>query len=85
MKQKEKDIIEYIVCCISEFGNVHKIAMHQAYEYLSKFGGLDFLRKFYNVEHTFSVEDAIEDITMICHRNGGEFDESTLPWKQCLD
>ena len=43
----------------------------QAYRYLERFKGLDFVDKFYEVEHTFSFEDVIEDLTAYCHRKGG--------------
>jgi len=41
------------------------------YQYLRQYKGLDFLTKHYGVEHTQSIEDAVEDIAIICNRHGG--------------
>lgn len=71
MSKEERNIIEYIVCCISEFAKQHNIAIHQAYQYLHDFKGLKFLDEQYEIEHTFSIDDAVADLTLICNRNGG--------------
>lgn len=63
--------VEYIACCIGVFANRFNISNQEAYRYLLKFGGLSFLYDFYDVEHTFSIDEAIDDITMITQRNGG--------------
>lgn len=63
--------IEYIVCCIGMFANRFNISNQEAYRYLNKFGGLSFLYEFYDVEHTFSIDETVDDITMIAQRNGG--------------
>lgn len=66
-----KDKVGYIVAVISEFAEAHSLNTSQAYRYLERFQGIDFVDKFYNVEHTFSFEDVIEDLTAYCHRKGG--------------
>ncbi len=71
MSVKEQNIVEYMVCCISEFAKQHNIAIHQAYIYLRDFKGLKFLDNQYEIEHTFSIDDAVKDLTFICNRNGG--------------
>jgi len=63
--------IEYIACCIGMFAKRFHISNQESYNYLLKFGGLSFLHDFYDLEHTFSMEDAIDDITLISQRNGG--------------
>ncbi|MBP3755856.1 MAG: DUF3791 domain-containing protein, partial [Prevotella sp.] len=35
------------------------------------FMGMDFLYRFYEAEHTQSIDDAIDDLILICKRNGG--------------
>ena len=30
-----------------------------------------FLKEFYDVEHTLSFEEVLDDLTVICRRNGG--------------
>ena len=72
MGQKEiSNRIEYIVSCVGEFAARHSLTNSQAYHYLKRFLGIEFLVKFYEAEHQLSIEDAVDDMTMICHRSGG--------------
>lgn len=61
----------YIIAAINDFASTHSLTSMQAYRYLERFKGLDFMDKFYEVEHTFSFEDVIEDLTAYCHKKGG--------------
>jgi hypothetical protein len=71
MNNQLKNRIEYIVVCISEFANRHKLSSRQAFNYLDFYKGIDFLDKCYEAEHQFSIEDAIDDLTEYCQRHGG--------------
>lgn len=71
MDKKTKDKVEYIIAIISDFANIHSLTTMQAYRYLERFQGLDFIDKYYNVEHTFSFENTIEDLTHYCYQKGG--------------
>ncbi len=71
MSEKEKKIINYLVICIDEFAKQKEISRKDAYNYLKKYKGLEFLDECYEAEHTLSLNDAVEDITGICKRNGG--------------
>lgn len=66
------NLIDYIVVCISEFANRYKMDMRDSYIYLSRNKGLEFLKEFYDVEHTLSFEDVLDDLAVICRKNGGE-------------
>ncbi|MEO5139177.1 DUF3791 domain-containing protein, partial [Bacteroides ovatus] len=46
--------IEYFVGCIGAFAEKYSLSNSQAYKYLKRFSGLDFLEEFYDIEHTFS-------------------------------
>lgn len=61
-----KDKIEYIVICISEFAKRHKLTMQQSFNYLKRCKGIEFLNNGYEVEHLFSIEDAIDYLTLYC-------------------
>ena len=63
MDSDVKNKVEYIIAVISEFAAAHSLNTLQAYRY--------FVSRFYNVEHTLSFEDVIEDLTAYCHRKGG--------------
>ncbi len=71
MPKEEKNIINYIVVCISEFASRYNLPMKDSYTYLRNYKGLDFLQDFYDVEHTLSFDDAVDDLTTICLQNGG--------------
>ena len=63
--------IEFMVVCISEFARRYKLTLQQAFRYLNNWKGLAFLEEFYDVEHLLSIEDAVDDLTVGCKKNGG--------------
>lgn len=71
MDSNVKDKVAYVVAVIGEFAEAHGLSAAQAYRYLERFKGIDFLDRFYGVEHTFSFEDTVADLTAYCHRKGG--------------
>ena len=72
MDHREKNNrIAYFNCCIQAFGVRFKLKGKEAYRYLRNFMGMDFLYRFYEAEHTQSIDDAIDDLILICKRNGG--------------
>ena len=71
MSTETRNILEYIVACISEFANRHGLAQNKAYQYLRKYKGIQFLLEFYDVEHTLSFDEAVDDLTNILFTKGG--------------
>ncbi len=71
MAKEEIELLNYIVVCISEFASRYNMPIRDAYIYLTKYRGIDFLKEFYDVEHTLSFDEAIDDLATICRRNGG--------------
>ncbi len=72
-----KDIynrIEYIVSCIGAFAQNYRLSNSQAYAYLRRYSGIDFLLDCYEAEHTLSIEDAVADLQVICYREGGRIE-----------
>ena len=65
------EILDYIIALISEFAKTYNLTNQEAYRYLNRYKGLDFIESFYDVEHTLSFEDAVEDVTNYCKRFGG--------------
>ena len=63
--------IPFITECIYAFGKKFSLPRQSAYEYLRKFAGLSFLIEFYDVEHLQSIEETIDDLVVICRKNGG--------------
>ena len=71
MSAEARNILEYIVVCVSEFANRHGLAQDKAYQYLRQYKGIQFLQEFYDVEHTLSFDEAVDDLTAICRKNRG--------------
>ena len=67
-----KNKLEYIIAVVSEFAARFSLNPQQAYRYLDRFKGIDFVDKFYNVEHTQSCEAVVEDLALFCRKNGGQ-------------
>ncbi len=73
MNKKEIfDRIEYIVSCVGAFAQRYQLSNPQAYAYLRRFSGIDFLLDCYAAEHTLSIDDAVSDLQVICRREGGK-------------
>ena len=66
-----KKKINYTVVCVNGFANKLNIAEKEAFDYLYKYKGIAFIKEHYDIEHTLSMDDAIDDIIMICRNNGG--------------
>lgn len=63
--------VSYIVAVISDFAEHYGLSTPQAYRYLARYKGIEFLEDFYDVEHTLSFEDVVSDVARICRNNGG--------------
>ena len=66
------NLLEYLIACVSEFANTYNMSQKNSFNYLYKYKGIDFLNKHYEIEHTLSIEEAINDLTIICRKNGGD-------------
>ena len=71
MSTDKKKKIAYIVACISEFARATGLNTQEAFRYLNNHGGIDFLLEFYDVEHTLSFEEAVDDLKMVTQKAGG--------------
>lgn len=68
-----KKKINYTVVCVNEFANKLHIASKEAFYYLYEYKGIEFIKEHYDIEHTLSLDDAVEDLIMICRNNGGKY------------
>lgn len=71
-KKEIFDRIEYVVACVGAFALRFGLSNPQAYAYLRRFSGIDFLLDCYAAEHTLSIDDAVDDLRIICSREGGK-------------
>ena len=65
------DRIEYVVACVGAFAQRFKLSNSQAYAYLRRFSGIDFLLECYATEHTLSIDNAVSDLQLVCRQKGG--------------
>ena len=68
-EQKRK--IGFTVACVNEFAQQHNISEQEAFRYLFKFKGIAFIKENYEVEHTLDFGTILEDLGILCRRNGG--------------
>ena len=79
--KRQRGIINYTVICINDFAERFSITPKTAYQFLVKFGGIDFLLQHYNIEHTLSLDEALDDLETICRQNGGALNDF-ISWFQ---
>ena len=63
--------IPFLTACIQDFGRRFAMTRQAAFRYLQQYKGLSFLIEFYDVEHLQSMDDTIDDVLIICQKNGG--------------
>ena len=68
-----KKKINYTVVCVNEFAGKFNIAAKEAFTYLYDHKGIEFIKENYDIEHTLSLDDAVENLTMVCRNNGGKY------------
>jgi hypothetical protein len=71
MTREEQNRIAYYIACIGAFAKKFSISNAFAYNYLLRYRALDFIFEHYEIEHTLSLDDAVEDMYTISKRNGG--------------
>jgi hypothetical protein len=54
-----------MVVCVNEFTEKYSIDYKQAFNYLSKYKVVNFLIENYEVEHTLSIDNAIDDLEIL--------------------
>ena len=72
MSETVRKQINYTVVCVNEFAKKKSLHPKIAFLYLYNHKGIEFLKENYDIEHTLSLEDAIDDLDIICKKNGGE-------------
>jgi hypothetical protein len=71
MEHNIKDKLEWTMVFIYEFGKKYGLTMKQAFGYLSRYKGIDFIDEHYGYAHTQSFETMIDEVGTLCHRMGG--------------
>ncbi|MDR3315123.1 MAG: DUF3791 domain-containing protein [Coriobacteriales bacterium] len=71
MSDTTKNKIAYIVACVNEFAHSTGLKAQEAFQYLSRYGGIDFLDEHYEAEHLLSFDEAVEDLLTVSRLSGG--------------
>ena len=71
MSKVNTNLVNWVVVCINEFARLKKLSPKAAFHYLYTFGGIEFMKVHYEAEHLLSLNDAIEDLSIVCINNGG--------------
>ena len=64
-------LLKYTAAVISEFSLAHNLTLAQAFSYLPRYTWIAFVKCHYEVEHTLSFDDVVDDLTTYCKRMGG--------------
>jgi len=71
MSELMKNKIDYFVVCVNDFADKHGMSYVAAFDYLKAHKGIAFLSEHYDIEHTYSIDEAVADLAQVCARNGG--------------
>ncbi|MBR4198379.1 MAG: DUF3791 domain-containing protein [Bacteroidales bacterium] len=71
MSDKTIDKVEWTVCFVYEFARLYNIDMKQAFNYLCRYDGIDFVDRHYDFVHTQSFKSMVHDVAEYCVKNGG--------------
>ena len=69
MDSEKRKMIDYMVVCVNDYADRYGLSVVDSFDYLAKNKGLDFLEECYDIEHTLSLDTAIDDLAAICQRN----------------
>jgi hypothetical protein len=71
LDKETRDRIGFITFIIPEFALAFKMSVPDAYQYLKKYGGFDFLYKHWWALHTDNKYWALRSLYNVCYKNGG--------------
>ena len=63
--------IPYLTACIQAFAQRFSMTRQAAFRYLHEHKGLAFLIEFFDVEHLQSMDETVDDLLIVCQKNGG--------------
>lgn len=71
MTYSNRDKLEWTVIFTVEFARKFGLTVKQAFNYLSRYKGIDFIDRHYDYVHTQSFQSMATDIGEYCHKKGG--------------
>lgn len=71
MSNLDKNTLDFLIALVAEFATRFGITQDKAYNYIRDFKGLEFYFQHYNVLHTLSFDDNVDNLAQVCANNGG--------------
>jgi hypothetical protein len=71
LDKEVSDRLSFVTFIITEFADEYKMDRQEAYRYLKKYGGLDFIFKHWWTLHVDNPFWSVRAIHEVCHKNGG--------------
>ena len=71
LMSEQKKKISFTVACVNEFAQQHNLSIQESFRYLFQFKGIAFIKENYEVEHTLDFGTIVEDLGILCRKNGG--------------
>ncbi|MDR2810338.1 MAG: DUF3791 domain-containing protein [Tannerellaceae bacterium] len=71
LDKEASDRLSFVTFIITEFADEYKMDRQEAYRYLKKYGGLDFIFKHWWTLHVDNPFWSVRAIHEVCHKNGG--------------
>ena len=68
---RDKYQIPFINACIRALAKRVGLPVKSAFQYLDRFKGMEFLVDFYPTLHLQSLDDTVDDLIVMCKKNGG--------------
>jgi hypothetical protein len=72
LDRETQNKVGFMAFIINEFAIAYKMNRQEAYLYLEKYGGLDFLNEHWWALHTDNSFWAVRDLYEVCYENGGQ-------------
>ena len=71
LDEETRNRVRFITFIITMFARAYKMNKRQAYLYLEKYGGLDYLFKHWWTLHTEDPYWSLKSLYAVCYKNGG--------------
>jgi hypothetical protein len=71
LDKQTSDKVSFITFIIPEFARSYKMKMQDAFFYLKKYGGWDYLNSHWWALHTDNLPYTLNNIYEVCYKNGG--------------
>jgi hypothetical protein len=71
LDKETRNKISFVTFIIEEFASAYKMNRRESYQYLKKYGGLDYIFECWRALHIDNPFWAVRDIYKVCRNNGG--------------